>query len=119
MGMPIIVKVVDRGIRKEVFEKIGYFDERFFMYFEDADFCLRATQAGFSVRVNPDVIVRHNIKEHRYILNRHKNKYQFKSNILFSQKWVPWYFLTISYFYLFLIFILYELNLVKFRLKIR
>ena len=28
-------------IKKEVFEKIGLFDEEYFMYYEDLDFCYR------------------------------------------------------------------------------
>ncbi|MBI5076990.1 glycosyltransferase family 2 protein [Candidatus Falkowbacteria bacterium] len=31
---------------KKVFDEIGFFDERFFMYFEDTDFCRRVHQAG-------------------------------------------------------------------------
>jgi len=36
-------------IRKEVVQTIGLFDERFFMYYEDSDLCLRAERAGFKV----------------------------------------------------------------------
>jgi GT2 family glycosyltransferase len=45
---------VDGGtmlVRREVFERIGSFDERFWGYFEEADLCLRARRAGFSVGV--------------------------------------------------------------------
>ena len=35
--------------RKSVLDKVGYFDERFFMYFEDLDLCRRFWQAGFKV----------------------------------------------------------------------
>ena len=34
-------------IRREVFEKIGLLDEKYFMYFEEVDFCLAAKRAGF------------------------------------------------------------------------
>jgi len=34
-------------VKKEVFEKIGFFDESYFLYFEDADFCFRARKVGF------------------------------------------------------------------------
>jgi GT2 family glycosyltransferase len=34
-------------IRRSVFTSIHGFDERYFMYFEDADFCRRAARAGF------------------------------------------------------------------------
>ncbi|TSC51868.1 MAG: family 2 glycosyl transferase, partial [Parcubacteria group bacterium LiPW_72] len=36
-------------IRRSVLEKIGLFDENYFMYLEDIDFCKRAWEAGFQV----------------------------------------------------------------------
>jgi GT2 family glycosyltransferase len=38
-------------VRSEVFERVGLMDERFFIYFEETDFCLRATRAGWRVGV--------------------------------------------------------------------
>lgn len=35
------------AIHKTVFEQIGYFYEPYFMYYEDADFCVRAKREGF------------------------------------------------------------------------
>jgi hypothetical protein len=35
--------------RKDVYEKIGGLDEKFFMYGEDLDFCYRAQKSGFKV----------------------------------------------------------------------
>ena len=31
-----------------MFEKVGLLDERYFMYYEEVDFCLRARRAGFT-----------------------------------------------------------------------
>lgn len=36
-------------IKKDVFKIIGLFDERFFLFWEEVDFCLRAGKAGFQV----------------------------------------------------------------------
>lgn len=47
-------------VKKEVFEKIGMFDERYFLYFEDADFCMRARRAGFKLTIAPGAMVYHN-----------------------------------------------------------
>jgi len=40
-------------IRKSVLESVGHFDERFFMYFEEADICRRAWSAGHRVTYAP------------------------------------------------------------------
>jgi len=34
-------------IRREVFDRIGLMDDRFFLYYEETDFCLRARRAGW------------------------------------------------------------------------
>ena len=37
-------------VKKEVFEKIGLLEEKFFLIWEEADFCFRAKRAGFEVK---------------------------------------------------------------------
>lgn len=34
-------------VRREVFDRIGLMDEKYFMYFEEVDFCLQARRAGW------------------------------------------------------------------------
>jgi N-acetylglucosaminyl-diphospho-decaprenol L-rhamnosyltransferase len=46
-------------IRRETLRGIGPLDERFFMYFEDADLCRRARAAGWLVYYLPDVEIVH------------------------------------------------------------
>lgn len=46
-------------IRREVIERIGLMDEGYFMYFEDADYCRTAREAGFRVRHFPFARVVH------------------------------------------------------------
>lgn len=46
-------------IRRDVFTTIGLFDEHYFMYLEDVDFCLRAFRAGFKILYVPTSIVWH------------------------------------------------------------
>lgn len=45
--------------RREVFKKIGGFDEDFFMYAEEVDFCFRAKKAGFRVFYTPQASILH------------------------------------------------------------
>lgn len=45
--------------RRAVWERIGFMDEGFFLYFEEIDFCRRARDAGFSVRYLPGVDIVH------------------------------------------------------------
>ncbi len=46
-------------VRRKALEEIEGFDERFFMYFEDADLCRRAREAGWLVYYAPEVKVVH------------------------------------------------------------
>lgn len=46
-------------IRREVFDEVGGFDERFFLYWEDADLCRRIRDRGYAVRYVPAARVVH------------------------------------------------------------
>ena len=48
-------------VKREVFDRIGLLDERFFVYAEDPDFCLRARWAGFRLKFVPDAVVYHRV----------------------------------------------------------
>jgi GT2 family glycosyltransferase len=46
-------------IRREAFERVGGFDERYFLYVEDMDFCRRCVRDGWDVTLFPSVTLRH------------------------------------------------------------
>lgn len=46
---------------RDVFDEVGLFDEKFFMYFEDVDFSLRAKLAGLKIIYEPKAIVNHEV----------------------------------------------------------
>ncbi len=46
-------------VHREAFEDVNGFDERFFLYFEDIDFCLRLRERGHRVVYDPTLTVLH------------------------------------------------------------
>ncbi len=46
-------------IKKEVLEKVGLFDERYFLYYEDADYSVRSLKKGFTIYYSSKAIVWH------------------------------------------------------------
>ena len=50
-------------LKTEIFNKIGLFDERFFLTFEETDFCYRAKQQGIKSYVVPDAKVWHKVSQ--------------------------------------------------------
>lgn len=46
-------------IKRNVFEHVGFFDERYFLYLEDMDLSVRAKRAGFNILYEPKAIVWH------------------------------------------------------------
>lgn len=48
-------------IRRSVFERVGFFQEDLFLYFEDAEFCLRARRHGVEMRFLPEAVIWHKV----------------------------------------------------------
>lgn len=46
-------------IKREVIDRIGVFDNNYFLYFEDVDYCIRARIAGFNIKYCPDAFIWH------------------------------------------------------------
>ena len=87
-------------IRREVFNKVGGFDERFFMYCEDVDLCYRVRQLGLDVWFFPDAPIIH--YGGRSPVPRPRRKLLFESLLYFSNKHYksPKYWLTRSVFWI-------------------
>jgi hypothetical protein len=45
--------------RREVYSRVGPFDERFFLYFEETDFCKRALEKGWPSYILPAIRIEH------------------------------------------------------------
>jgi len=48
-------------VRRSALDRIGAFDDHFFAYGEDADWCLRAREAGLRLDYVPGAVVRHKV----------------------------------------------------------
>jgi N-acetylglucosaminyl-diphospho-decaprenol L-rhamnosyltransferase len=71
-------------IRKDVFEKLLGFDERFFMYYEDIDLCLRLSRAGYKNYYYPFTKIIHHKGEYtRDGFKKESVKIQAKSQLLY------------------------------------
>jgi GT2 family glycosyltransferase len=46
-------------VKREVFEKIGFLDDKYFLYLEDMDFSVRAKKNGFKIIFEPKSIIWH------------------------------------------------------------
>lgn len=86
-------------IKKEVFDQINYFDEQFFLYFEDVDFCLRAKKAGFKTMIAPRSMIKH-VTGPNEVKSWRKIKLLLTSNLRFIKKWQPGYFQPLGLMYL-------------------
>lgn len=87
-------------IRQEVFEKIGLFDEKFFLYYEDADLSIRAKRKGFLLLMVPQAIACHFEKSEQ--LNPKKLYWLVLSGIIFFRKNSLWTKKLWIKFYIFL-----------------
>jgi len=77
-------------IKKEVFEKIGLFDEEYFMYYEDLDFCYRVWgDTNFSVNFVEDAIAYHKFSGSLGIFSIKKHFYLKRSRYIFILKNYP------------------------------
>lgn len=47
--------------RREVLERIGLLDDRYYLNFEDVDICVRARRAGYRVRYTPHAMLYHKV----------------------------------------------------------
>lgn len=88
-------------IRREVFARIGFFDERFFLYLEDMDFCLRARKAGFLLHFVPQAHVWHHGSASTKNNGAFRRYHYARSTVLFLKKHVsPLYWPTVLGFWL-------------------
>ncbi len=73
-------------IRRDLFQALGGFDPRFFVYWEDVDLCARARSAGFAVRHVAGAVVRHVGQGTTRQVRARRLFYFLRSQILYAGK---------------------------------
>ena len=98
-------------IKKEVLEKIEGFDEIYFLYFEDADFSIRAQIAGYKLKVVPEAVVNHKVSAStKHLGSPLILRYHMRNALIFNSLNAPW---TIKPFLIFWAGYIVLKNLVK------
>jgi GT2 family glycosyltransferase len=100
-------------IRRTVVDQIGYLDERFFAYQEDADFCFRARKSGWQVYYVPEAQIIHfggmggsRVQPFRSIFEWHRSYYRYYRKNLARD-----YFFLINWLYYLVMFLKLGLSL--------
>lgn len=88
-------------IRRKVIDQVGYFDERFFAYQEDADYCFQVKKAGWKIMYYPEAQIYHfggqggsRVQPYRSIYEWHRSYYLYYGKNLARD-----YFFLFNWFY--------------------
>ncbi|MFH1255089.1 MAG: glycosyltransferase family 2 protein [bacterium] len=85
-------------IRREVIEKIGGLDERYFVWFEEVDYCRQAKNAGWKVMYTPVADCVDYVGRSFALIKRGKSQQYFRGSMLkYFKKWhAYWQYLILK-----------------------
>lgn len=74
-------------IRRQVFEDVGFYDEDYFLYMEDVDFCVRVKQANYKLLYVPESKIYHKVSSSTGgVLSPTTIYYMSRNRLLFNSK---------------------------------
>ena len=77
-------------VKREVIEKVGLLDEKYFAYFEEVDFCYRVKKAGYKILYIPQSKLYHKVSSTtKKYFNGLINYYKFRNRLYFLKKHLP------------------------------
>lgn len=76
-------------VKKEVFERTGLFDDKFFLYYEESDFCQRAARYGFELWYAPKAVAWHGNATATGIGSALQDYYTTRNRLLFGFRYAP------------------------------
>jgi GT2 family glycosyltransferase len=78
-------------VRKEVFQSVGLFDEEYFLYFEEVDWCIRVRNEGYRIVVAPNSRVTHKVSATLGRFSPTTDYYYNRNHFRFiSRNWKGW-----------------------------
>jgi GT2 family glycosyltransferase len=76
--------------RREALEKVGLFDEKYFLYYEDADISERMRNAGYDIYYAPDAVLYHvNAASSGGAGNNLQDYFMTRNRMIFGMKYAP------------------------------
>lgn len=92
-------------IKAEVIGKIGLLDERYFLYFEDAEYSRRTHRAGYKLKIAAQALVHHRVSGSARALGAAKLlRYHYRNAHLLNSDWGPnWAVMLLPVWSLFII----------------
>jgi GT2 family glycosyltransferase len=76
--------------KKEVFEKVGFFEDKLFLYYEDTDWCVRVQRAGLKTLYQPKSVIWHkNAGSTKGSGSDLQVYYQTRNRVFFGLKYAP------------------------------
>jgi len=92
------------AISREAIQKIGLLDERYFLYFEDADYSLRAREQGISVSFLSQPVVSHAVSASTKKLGSSMLlRYHMRNALYFNHRHAPWHYQLLIPFWSFFV----------------
>lgn len=76
-------------IRAEVFKRIGTFNEKYFMYFEDVEFCERYKRTGGNIMYLGGAHLWHKVAQSSAIGSELNDYYLIRNRLIFGMKYAP------------------------------
>jgi GT2 family glycosyltransferase len=78
-------------VRRDCFDDLGGFDDDFFLYYEDVDFCRRAAAAGWSAWYDPSLTLTHLRPLHARAVPPHLRLFTRHALLTYARKhWPAW-----------------------------
>jgi len=87
-------------LNRNTIEKVGLFDEKYFTYQEDTDYCVRLMENGLDIIYEPRSKIYHQINATTISANSPSLYYQFRNRLFFIQKNSPMLYRPVAYLYI-------------------